>query len=472
MNSKETSLLEGPIIKSLLKLAIPITLASILQAAYQLTDAFWVGRLGGAAVASVSVSFPITFLLISLGAGFAVAGSTLIAQYVGAKNRKMVNHVAGQTLLLVFFGSIVLGIIGYLLAPTLLHLMGVDDEVFHNALGFMRTSFAGLIFTFSFSMFQSIMRGIGQVKMPMWIVLGTVILNFALDPIFIFGWGSIPGYGVMGAALATLGTQALAAVIGFSVLFNGKYYIHLKRSDFKPDFKFIKKAFLLGFPSSIEQSARALGITIMTFLITGFGTLAIASYGVGSNVLQFIMIPAMGLSMAISALAGQNIGAGNVKRASEIARLGATISFVILTVAGVLVFIFAPHLVAFFVPKDLAVIKAGAVFLRTMSLTFGFIGVQMALTGVFRASGNMVTSMVLALISQWVLQLPIAYFLSRHTSLGVTGLWWAFPVSNIIIVIITVACYKKGNWKKKKLTSKESFAEQVSEEIIIAEGAR
>ena len=133
----------------------------------------------------------------------------------------------------------------------------------------------------------------------------------------------------MGAALATLGTQALAAVIGFSVLFNGKYYIHLKRSDFKPDFKFIKKAFLLGFPSSIEQSARALGITIMTFLITGFGTLAIASYGVGSNVLQFIMIPAMGLSMAISALAGQNIGAGNVKRASEIARLGATISFVI-----------------------------------------------------------------------------------------------------------------------------------------------
>src|SRR5450830_300453 len=117
MNSKTSKLLEGPIFKSLFILAIPIILANILQAAYQLTDAFWVGRLGSAAIASVSVSFPITFLLISLGAGLAVAGSTFIAQYVGAKDEKMVNHVAAQTLLMVAVISVALGDIGYFLAP-------------------------------------------------------------------------------------------------------------------------------------------------------------------------------------------------------------------------------------------------------------------------------------------------------------------------------------------------------------------
>lgn len=472
MDSKTSKLLEGPIIQSLFTLAIPIILANILQATYQLTDAFWVGRLGSTAIASVSVSFPITFLLISLGAGLAVAGSTLIAQYVGAKNEKMVNHVAAQTLLLVAIISIILGILGYFLAPVILHLMGVAPDVYINALGFMRVSFIGLVFTFGFAMFQSIMRGIGQVKMPMFIVLGTVILNFALDPIFIFGWGKISGYGVMGAAMATFGTQALAAIIGFFILLKGKYGIHLKIFDLKPDFTFIKKAFLLGFPASIEQSARALGMTVMTFLITSFGTLAIASYGVGSNILQFVIIPAMGLSMAISILVGQNIGAGNVKRASDIARLGAIISFTLLSIVGVIIFIFAPNLIAIFVPGDISVIQAGTVFVRTIALTFGFMGVQMALTGVFRASGNMIVTMVLALVSQWVLQFPIAYILSKHTSLGINGLWLAFPISNVLIAFITIALYVKGDWKNKKLTEEEKLVEQVSEEIFVEEGIR
>lgn len=472
MDSKKSKLLEGSIVKSLFTLTVPIVFANILQAAYQFTDAFWVGRLGGAAVASVSVSFPITFLLISLGVGFAVAGSTLIAQYVGARNKVMVNRVAAQTLLMVVVISIVLGGIGYLLAPTILNLMGVAPDVFIDALGFMRVSLIGLVFIFGFAIFQSIMRGVGQVKMPMFIVLGTVILNFALDPLFIFGWGTIAGYGVMGAAIATFITEALAAIIGFYILLGGKFYIHLKISDFKPDFTFIKKAFFLGLPASIEQSARALGMTAMTFLIASFGTLAIATYGVASNIVQLVIILAMGFSMAISVLVGQNIGAGNVKRAAAIARLGAIISFVILSIVGAIVFIFAPYFIAFFVPGDPSVIQAGAAFVRIIAFTFGLLGVQMALSGVFRASGNMVVTMTLALISQWVLLLPVAYLLSKHTSLGVDGLWWAFPISNVIMVPITIIWYAKGDWKNKKLTEDEKFAEQVSEEIIIEEGVR
>jgi putative MATE family efflux protein len=464
-------LLEGPILRSLLALALPISVANVLQAAYQLIDAFWVGRLGGAAVAAVSVSAPITFLTIALGVGFAIAGSTLIAQYYGAGNQEMVNHVAAQTLLMVVVVSLVLGGLGYACAPVLLKAMGVAPEVYRNALGFMRVSFAGLLFNFFFFMFQSIMRGVGEARFPVRIVLGTVILNFVLDPLFIFGYGPVPAMGVVGAAIATVGTQSLAALIGLAVLMGGRYGIHLRWSDFTPDPAYIKRAFLLGLPASVEQSARALGLTVLTFLIASFGTLTVAAYGVGSTLLQLVMIPAMGLSMAISTLVGQNIGAGNMERAVRIGRLGSALGFALLSGAGIIVFFLATQLVAFFVPGDERVIQAGAGFLRIVSLFWGFMGVQLCMTGVLRASGNMVMTMMITLVSQWVLQFPIAYILSMHTGMGARGIWWAFPISYVLISLITMGVYAKGDWKRKRLTEPEDeLAGRVATEILIEEG--
>ena len=149
-SSQTKSFLEGPILRPLLIFAIPLVLANILQAGYQMTDSFWVGRIGAAAVAAVSVSTPVTFLLIALGTGLAIAGSTLIAQYAGAGNRSMVSHVAAQTILMVVVVSAVLGTLGYFFAPALLHLMGVAPDVYPGALGFMRVSFTALIFNFTF----------------------------------------------------------------------------------------------------------------------------------------------------------------------------------------------------------------------------------------------------------------------------------------------------------------------------------
>ena len=291
----------------------PIILGNVLQTGYQLTDAFWVGRLGGAAVAAVAVSFPITFLVIALGAGLAIAGATLSAQYMGAGRQDMVNHVAAQTMLMVAITSVFMGAAGYVLSPYLLELIGVAPDVYHGALGFMRVSFIGIIFVFLYGMFQALMRGVGETRMPLIIVLGTVILNFLFDPLFIFGWGWFPGQGVMGAALATLATQGLAAVLGMVIFLRGRHGIQLGWRDFRPDPQYIKRAFFLGLPGSIELSTRGLGPLLMTFLVTGFGTVTLAAYGIGSNILQFIVIPAMGLSMAVSTLVSQNIGAGNIQ---------------------------------------------------------------------------------------------------------------------------------------------------------------
>ena len=145
--------LEGPIVRALVTLAIPIVLGNVLQAGYQLTDAFWVGRLGASAVAAVSVSFPVTFLVIALGSGLAMAGATLAAQYMGAGRQDMVDHVTAQTMVMVAITSAVLGALGYGLSPYLLTLLGVASDVYAGALGFMRVSFVGIIFVFMYAMF-------------------------------------------------------------------------------------------------------------------------------------------------------------------------------------------------------------------------------------------------------------------------------------------------------------------------------
>jgi putative MATE family efflux protein len=299
-----------------------------------------------------------------------------------------------------------------------------------------------------------------------------VILNFILDPLFIFGWKSLPALGVTGAAVATLATQAIAAMLGMIIFLRGRHGIHLAWADFRPDVHYIKRAFLLGLPGSIELSTRGLGPMLMTFLVTAFGTVTVAAYGIGSNILQFIVIPAMGLSMAVSTLVSQNIGAGNIQRAARITALGAVWGFVILSLAGLVAYLFAPALVAFFVPGDAAVIGEGARFIRVMCPSWGAIGVQLCIVSAFRASGNMLIAMVIAIVSQFMFQFPLAYVLSQLTALQADGLWWSFPAANVAAAVVSVCWFAQGGWKKTRLTEEDKQIAQVTEETITEDGIR
>ncbi|MDO8642338.1 MAG: MATE family efflux transporter [Candidatus Woesearchaeota archaeon] len=463
-------LTEGSILKSLLTLAIPIVLATMLQTAYQLIDAFWVGRLGEAAVAAVALSFPIMFLLFSFGGGLAIAGTILVAQYRGKGNQQQVDYFAAQTVLMMLAVSVVLTILGYFMTPFLIRLMGAAPDVFPQAVSFLQISFLGMVAVFGSFVFQSLMRGVGDVKTPLLIILGSVILNFFLDPLFIYGYGSFPAFGVGGAAVATVITEGLAAIIGFSMLFSGKYGIHVKLSNLKPRFDVVKKMFLLGFPSSIDQSLRALGFIAMVVLVASFGTTAIAAYGIGMRILGFIIIPALGLSIATSTLVGQNMGAGKIARAEKIATLSTLLGFGALTVIGILIFIFARPLSTFFIPGEEQVIALSTSFIHIIALTFGLISIHIVLSGVFRGAGDTMTPLVLALISLWLIQFPLAYVLSTYTALGVAGIWWAFPLANIINAVITILWYLRGSWKKKRITEDFKMIEKVEEAALTEEG--
>ena len=460
----KNNLTEGSILKSLITLSVPIIFANLLQTAYQLTDTFWVGRLGTDAVAAVSISFPIIFFIISLGGGLVMAGAILVAQYKGKEDKKAINHITSQTMLMIIIVSIVLSTIGYVSSSFIIGLMGAEIAIFSSATLYLKISFIGMIFVFTYQVFQSLMTSVGNVKTPMYIVLGTVLLNFIFDPLFIFGYSFIPAFGVAGAAVASIGTQGLAAIIGITFLLRGKHKIQLHLNDLRPDWVLIKKMFKIGFPTSIEQSTRALGMTVMTALVATFGTLTLAAYGIGSRILSFVIIPALGLSMATSILVGQNIGAGKINRAEKITKLSALIGFITLTIVGIIMFLFAKQISTIFIPGEIETIQSSALFIKIMALTFGFMGIQMSLNGLFRGSGNTVISMVLSIASLWFFRFPLAYILSKHTALSEIGLWTAFPVANILAAILTVIWFMKGTWKQKQIT------EEITKETIIEEG--
>ncbi len=470
---KRKQLLEGPILTSLVVLAVPIVFTNLLQTAYQLTDAFWVGRLGGEAVAAVSVVFPISFLAIALGMGFSIAASTLVAQAAGAGRISEVRHAASQSLLLAMVMGLSLGAVGFVLSPLILDWMGVPKEVYPSALAVMKVAFLTTPFTFIFMTYQSLMRGVGEVTRPMYIVLSTVLLNAVIDPFLIFGWGPVPAFGVVGASWATFFTQGLSALVAITILARGSHGVQAKLSEMRPDWPLIKRLSALGVPTSAEQAARSLAFVIMTVLVVAYGTTEVAAYGVGANVMMVVLIPALGLSMAVAALVGQSIGAGKIARASAAVRVGSALSFGLLALAGLIAYIFARPIVGFFVsPEAVEVTARSIAFVHVATLSFGLVGLQMVFFGAFRAAGRPGLAFTLTLVAQWGVQVPVALLLSKYTSLGVEGIWWAGPISQVVAVILAATWYFRGSWQKQVLTKEEQLAERVAEEILIEEGVR
>ena len=358
--------------------------------------------------------------------------------------------------------AIILTVIGYALTEPTLRLMGAEADVLPLAADYLEISFLGLAFVYGYFVFQALLRGVGDVKTPLFVVLGTVLLNFGLDPLFILGGGPVPALGVAGAAAATVVTQGIATVVGAWLLLSGRRPIRLNLRDLRPEAALARRIARLGFPASVEQSTRALGLTVMTTLVAGFGSEAVAAYGIGTRIFSFVLIPALGLAMATSTVVGQNVGAGQRPRARQTAAVGAWIAFGALSVAGLLAFVWAEPLVAAFVPNEPTVIATGTRFLRIMALSWGFIGVQQVIGGAFSGAGRTFVSMLLALIALWVLRFPLAFVLSQRAGLALDGIWWSFPVSNVAAAALAVAWFVRT---VRRRAAEEAAAEAIDEAV-------
>lgn len=445
---KRKEILNGPITSTLLKLAWPVVIGNTMQVAYNLTDTFWLGKLGAEPVAAISVGFPLVFLLISIGAGLTVAGTTLVAQYMGSGNQEMANKVTGQIFTFVGGLSIILASIGFIFNKRILQVMGAPEAILGDASAYLNIIFAGVPFMFVFFIFSALLRGYGDTRTPMIMMVFSTLLNIILDPFLIFGIGFIPSLGVRGAAFATIFSRAVAGIIGVYMLFTGKKGLVLTIESLKPDLKEIKKFLVLGLPSAGEQTIVALGMTFLMSIVSQFGTMVVAAYGIGSRILSVVMLPSRGLATATTTMVGQNLGADQPGRAEKTAWVSSAIILTILTLFALLFNLFPRAVISVF-NSDPQVIKIGVSFLRIVGFSFGFLGVRFILGGSFRGAGNTAVAMIIAIIALWGLRLPLAQFLAINLAWGTKGIWWGMFFSNFITAIIAALWFKQGGWKEK-----------------------
>jgi putative MATE family efflux protein len=449
LEQKTKRLTEEALLPVLLRLSLPVIASITLQTLYQLVNAFWLGRVGATAVAVVSVTTPLTLLLVVLGSGLSTAGLILVAQFSGARNRPMVNRVAAQTIMMVIGVSLVLCVVGLLVTQPALRALRVAPDVFAGATVYLTISYAGLTAAYAFVMCQAILQGSGEVRFPLIVVAASVVLNAVLDPLLIFGHGPVPALGVAGAAWATVGSQAVAAVVGIVPLFTGKFGIRIGASDFRIDPKLLRASVAIAIPASIEQSARTLGSILLTALAARFGTQALASFGLGMRIIMLFFIPALGLAAATATLVGQNLGAGLTERARAAARVSTLFAFGTLTVAGLLFMPLAGVVSRLLVPTDATVSGLATTFVQVVAPAFGVIGAQQVFAGAFRGAGQTLQAMTLSLIMQWGLQIPLSFALAAYTPLGFRALWWGFPLGNALALLVTLVWFRRSRWQAR-----------------------
>ncbi|WP_152041889.1 MATE family efflux transporter [Salinigranum salinum] len=451
-SKEEFDLTSGGIGKPLFYLALPIVITNLLQTAYNLADTFWLGQYSTEALAAISFGFPLVFLLISLGFGISIAGSVLVAQYVGAGEEAEAEYAASQTVTFAVLASVVLGAGGYFFVEDVLRLLGASPDVLPGATAYMEVISLGIVFLFGFLVFISLMRGYGDTITPMLVMFGSVAINVALDPFLIFGWWIFPELGVAGAAYATVFSRSLALFVGLVIMFRGNRGVQIHLDQMRPDLDYFRRIASLGGPASFEVTSRALSVNFLLVVVGLFATPVVAAFGIGTRVFSVVFLPAIAVAQGVETMSGQNIGAGKPDRAEATADFAAKGMFVILSAMGVLVFVFTEPIVAVFT-TDQAVVDEGVTFLRTVAPTFGMLGIMRAYGGSFRGAGKTMTSAALAIATLWVVRLPVAWFGAQ--SFGPVGIWYGFVVSNVFGAALALAWYKRGTWRDADLTDEQ-----------------
>ncbi|GAA0302882.1 MATE family efflux transporter [Halarchaeum salinum] len=446
---EEFDLTSGGIAKPLFFLSLPIVITNLFQTAYNLADTFWLGQYSTDALAAISFAFPMVFLLISLGLGISVAGSVLVAQFTGAGAQAEAEYAASQTVTFAVLASLLLGGIGYVFVDEFLAIMGASADVLPMATGYMEFISLGLFSMFGFAVFVSLMRGYGDTVTPMLVMFGSVVLNIVIDPFLIFGWGPFPALGIEGAAIATVFSRALAFAVGLAIMFRGTRGVRIHLRDMAPDFDYLRRLARIGIPASVEGTGRALSMNLLLLIVAFFPDTVVAGYGIGTRVFSVVFLPAIAVARGVETMTGQNIGAGEPDRAERAATLAAQTLFCVLTVAGILTWIFAAPIADVFTTNP-AVVDAAATFVRYVALTFGFMGVMRAYTGSFRGAGKTLTAAALSVLMLGFVRFPIAWFASGWV--GETGIWLSFAVSNVLGALVAYAWYRRGGWRSGDLT--------------------
>jgi len=431
-------------VKSIWVLALPIMVGNILQTAFNIVDMIWVGRLGPEAIASVAMSGAVLLVIITLIIGVSTGTQSLVARFTGAKKHKSAENIAMQSLIIGAFLSTILAIMGFILSRPILQALGAEGATLEQGIEYLKIVLAGGLVMVYLFLVNAIFRAAGDTLTPMLIMIGATILNVILDPLMIFGIG-FPRMGVAGAALATVLSRGLGALVGLYILFQGYSRIRVHLAKLQIDLKVIFKILRLGFPNSVQMALRSIAGLILMSIVAQYGSYAVAAYGIGLRIFSVVLMPGFALATSAATLVGQNLGANKLYRARACAWQATGFNMLLMGLVGIFFFVFSPTLISIFNTNP-GIVKLGSEYLKITSLSYIFVAQGLVLGRSLMGAGDTISPMLISLFALLGIQIPLAIILPNHLALGISGIWWAILLSSVLQGIFTTFWFNLGRW--------------------------
>lgn len=438
---------QGDLGRAIVLLAVPMVLEMVLESVFAVTDIFVAGRLGPDAIATIGLTESMLTVVYTLAMGLGIGATATVARRIGEKDADGAAETAVQAVAIGIVVSIVLGTVGYLLAPRLLALMGAEPGVLATGSTYTRVMLAGEASIIMLFLVNAIFRGAGDAAIAMRTLWLANAINIVLVPMLVFGLGPFPRMGVTGAAVATTIGRGTGALYAMSRLFHRDSRIRIHRRHLKVLPAVMARLVRLSGSGTLQVLIGSASWILLVRILSGFGSHAVAGYTIGIRMILFVLLPSWGLSNAAATMVGQSLGAGDPARAERAVWLAGKYNAAFLGAIGVLFVIFAPAITTLFTTDpDVHEIATNA--LRIMSLGFVFYAYGMVLTSAFNGAGDTWTPTWINLAVFWLWEIPLAWFLSHVLGWGPRGAFVAVLVAFSTLAVVSAVIFRRGKWKK------------------------
>lgn len=432
---------EGKISKKIILFAMPIFLGNLFQQLYHIIDSLVVGNvLGKDALAAVSSSGSLIFLIVGFISGIFVGAGVVIARYYGAKNMKDLSIAVHTTIAFGLIAGVLVTVVGIGLTPWMLRMMGTPDDVLPNSILFFRLYFAGGIGIVMYNTCMGIFQAVGDSRHPLYYLIISSIVNVVLVILFV----AILDFGIAGAAIATVISQFVSAILAFVKLLRveGVHRVYISQIRIQP--KMLVSLLKMGIPTGVQNSVIGFANVIVQSNINKFGSVAMAGCGSYSKLEGFAFLPITSFSVALTTFIGQNLGAKNYERAKKGARFGILTGVLLSEVVGIILWILAPILISFFNNQS-DVIEFGVLQTRTEALFYFLLALSHCLAGILRGAGKSSVPMIVMLICWCAIRITYITIMVDIIP-DIRVVFWAYPLTWFLSSIIFLIYYKKADW--------------------------
>lgn len=440
----------GSINRAIFLLAVPMIFEMLMESLFAVVDIYFVNKVGVEASSTVVLTEASLSILYSVAWGLSIGITALVARRAGEKHFKEASDIAVQSILLGLFLSVIVSIVGFVFPKEILMLMGASAKVAEENYLFTQIMLTGNVVIMMLFINNAIFRGAGNASMAMWVLILANVINMVLDPLLILGIGPFPKMGVVGAAVATTTGRAVAVLLQFYFLFNGKALVKLTLKQFVVQISLMRAILKTSAGGMFQFIIGSCSWMFLARIIADSGTAAISGYGTAIRICIFTILPAWGLANAAATLVGQNLGANQPDRAEKSVWRTAFITFCFFAIVALVFFVFGANLMRFFT-NDKEAIIAGTECLHILAVGYVFFAYGMIISQAFNGAGDTRTPTYINLFVFWVLQIPLAWVLAKGLKMGPTGVYIAIGVSETVLAIVSILIFRKGRWKLVKV---------------------